>query len=79
MVAHTLTARVDQIGAHAREVDASAVVSHALLTVVAALLVLVGKIPGRLVRAAVWAGVAVRVGYREGRGLPPLGDAGGSA
>lgn len=67
-------ARVDRITAEAREVDVNRVVSRAFLTVLAGVLWLIGAIPGKLVRGLVWCSVAVRVGYRDGRGLTPSGE-----
>lgn len=77
MVAETLS-RVDRISAEVRQVDVNRVVSRAVLTVLAAVLWLIGALPGKLVTGMVWAAVAIRVGYRDGRGLPPLDRSGGS-
>lgn len=77
MVADAMT-RVDRITAEARQIDVDRVVSRAVLTVLAAILWLIGALPGKLVNGMVWAAVAIRVGYRDGRGLPPVGDRGGS-
>ena len=66
---------VDDITAAARRVHAREVVAavvRALLTTVAAVLFGTGWVAGRVVvvtwRAAVWSAVAVRVGWRAGRG-----------
>lgn len=75
MVADAMT-RVDRITAEARQVDVNRVVSRAVLTVLAAILWVIGALPGKLVSGLVWAAVAIRVGYRDGRGLPPLGGGG---
>lgn len=69
--------RIDRISARAREVDVSAVVTRAVLTVLAAVLWLVGAIPARLVRGLVWCAVAVQVGYQENR-RPPTDRGGGT-
>lgn len=67
-----MTARLDAITAQAAQVDAGRVVGRALLTVLAGVCWLIGAVPGATIRGLAWCAVAVRVGYRDGRGLPRL-------
>lgn len=57
---------VDRISAQTREIRAGV----SLLSVIAAVLMLIGRIPAYVVTAIVWSAVAVREGYREVRPLP---------
>lgn len=63
--------RLDAISAQAREVDAG----KAVLGLIAAVLILVGKVIGVVALAVVWSFVAVRTGYRDVR-PPRKGGAG---
>ncbi len=58
---------VDQISDDARQVQ----VGRALLTVVAFIFWAIGFAAARAVGGIVWAGVAVRTGWREGRTWTP--------
>lgn len=62
---------VDEITAQAREVS----IGRALLTVVASVLFAIGWVAARFFFCLAWCGVAVKVGWREGRGQvrPPQG------
>jgi hypothetical protein len=68
-----VTTAVERITAQTRDIRPGL----ALLGIVAALLMWVGRIPAYLVTATVWCAVAVREGYREVRpaAQPSLVDA----
>jgi hypothetical protein len=61
-------ARVDAIRVQVAEVDVRLVILNA----VAALLMLIGRLPAYLVNALVWCAIATRQGYREARSSATL-------
>ena len=72
MTALTDQVPVDKITARGRQARPGRV----LLSLVLGFFYVLGLIPGRLWLGAVDCAVAVRLGYRRGRGLPPLAPPG---
>lgn len=64
MTALTERIPLDEISQQAREVK----IGHTLLTIIASVLFAVGWLAARGFYCLAWAAVAVKVGWREGRG-----------